>query len=169
MQVLRDSGWQQASADELASLCADHGDLSVIGLPHYLMNLWWLLVETGDTDTEFRSYGLEVAKFFQYKEWPIPRTSLLLEAVAAGGKRDKKLVPSHPMRFGGGVGTLFAAINLGDENAAIALDAEFAQIRVILEPGEGIIFPPRNIFWNRSVLDDSELAFTLLIGSLSPE
>ena len=64
-----------------------------------------------------------------------------MSVVAAGGKRDEALVPSHPMRFAEGVGTLIAAINLDDENAAIAVGTETAKIRVILEPGEGLTFP----------------------------
>jgi len=78
-------------------------------------------------------------------------------------------VPSHPMRFAEGVGTLIAAINLDDENAAIAVGTETAKIRVILEPGEGLTFPASGLLWNRSVLGDSDLAVTLLIGSLATE
>jgi len=40
---------------------------------------------------------------------------------------------------------------------------------VILEPGEGLTFPASGLLWNRSVLGDSDLAVTLLIGSLATE
>jgi hypothetical protein len=40
---------------------------------------------------------------------------------------------------------------------------------VILEPGEGLTFPAAGVLWNRSVLGDSDLAVTLLIGSLATD
>jgi hypothetical protein len=73
------------------------------------------------------------------------------------------------MRFAEGVGTLIAAVNLDDENAAIAVGAESAKVRVMLEPGEGLTFPASGVLWNRSVLGNSDLAVTLLIGSLATE
>ena len=72
------------------------------------------------------------------------------------------------MRFGGGVvGTMVACINLDDENAAVALKADSGRIRMILEPGEGLMFPERGVLWNRSQLGNSDLAVTLLIGLVS--
>ncbi len=73
------------------------------------------------------------------------------------------------MRFGSGVGTLFACINLDDENAAIALKSDVGRIRIILEPGEGLRFPESGIVWNRSRLGNSDLAVMMLIGALSPQ
>ena len=73
------------------------------------------------------------------------------------------------MRFAEGLGTLMAAINLDDEKAAIAVGTETGKIRVILDPGEGLTFPASVVLWNRSVLGDSDLAVTLLIGSLATE
>ena len=45
---------------------------------------------------------------------------------------------------------MVACINLDDENAAIAFKAESGRIRIILEPGEGLMFPERGVLWNRS-------------------
>ena len=73
------------------------------------------------------------------------------------------------MRFADGVGTMIACINLDDENAAIAVGTDAGKIRVILEPGEGLTFPASGVLWNRSVLGNSDLAVTLLIGSLATE
>ena len=168
LQLSGDRGWRPASADDLARLCSDDGDVSVIGLPQHLLKRWWRMAESDEIATGFPGYAREVVEYFRYKNWNLPPVPIL-EAVAADGKPDEALVPSHPTRFSNGVATLFAAINLADENSAIALGAEFARIRVVLEPGEGLMFPPRNIFWNHSALDDSNLAFTLLIGSLLPK
>jgi hypothetical protein len=169
IQVFEATGWRAANADELAAMCADEGDVSVIGIPRHLLKRWWGMAESKDTAAEFKSYSLEIAQYFQYKNWSIPTVNVLMSVVAAGGKRDEALVPSHPMRFAEGVGTLIAAINLDDENAAIAVGTESAKIRVILEPGEGLTFPASGVLWNRSVLGDSDLAVTLLIGSLATD
>ncbi|HMD04235.1 MAG TPA: hypothetical protein VKG68_03105 [Candidatus Binatus sp.] len=169
LQVFEAGGWRSTDADELATMCDDNGDLSVIGIPRHLLKRWWDMAERDATDAEFKSYSLEIAQYFQYKNWSIPTVNVLMSVVAAGGKRDEALVPSHPMRFAEGVGTLIAAINLDDENAVIAAGTESAKIRVILEPGEGLTFPASGVLWNRSVLGDSDLAVTLLIGSLATE
>ncbi len=169
IQVFEATGWRSADADELAAMCGDNGDVSVIGIPRHLLKRWWDMAERHATDAEFKNYSLEIAQYFQYKNWSIPTVNVLMSVVAAGGNRDEALVPSHPMRFAEGVGTLIAAINLDDENAAIAVGAETAKIRVILEPGEGVTFPASGVLWNRSVLGESDLAVTLLIGSLATE
>jgi hypothetical protein len=169
IQVFDSTGWRSADADELATMCADASDVSVIGIPRHLLKRWWDMAERHATDAEFKSYSLEIAQYFQYKNWSIPSVNVLMSVVAAGGNRDEALVPSHPMRFAEGVGTLIAAVNLDDENAAIAVGTETAKIRVILEPAEGLTFPASGVLWNRSVLDNSDLAVTLLIGSLATE
>jgi len=168
VRVFRSTGWRAAKADELAVMCADDGDLAVIGIPGHLLKRWWNLAESDHIDSEFEGYGREIAEYFEYKDWGWPALALM-EVVASGGKRDKALVPSNPMQFANGVGKLFACINLDDENAAIALGAEPAQIRVILEPGEGLMMPASGVLWNRSTLGSSELAVTLLIGELTPQ
>jgi hypothetical protein len=167
-QVFRSKGWRPATANELAAICADDGDVSIIGIPQHLLKRWWSLAETDDLTTGFEGYAREIAEYLAYKNW-IVRANLLMTVVASGGKRDKALIPSNPMRFGTGVGTLIACINLDDENAAIALKAESGRIRIILEPGEGMMLPESGVLWNRSALGNSDLAVTLLIGSLSTE
>ena len=127
IQVFESTGWRSADADELAAMCADDGDVSVIGIPRHLLKRWWDMAERNATDAEFKSYSLEIAQYFQYKNWSIPTVNVLMSVVAAGGKRDEALVPSHPMRFAEGVGTLIAAVNLDDENAAIAVGTESAK------------------------------------------
>ena len=169
IQVFEAAGWRSADANEVSTMFADDGDVSVIGIPRHLLKRWWGMAESKDTAAEFKSYSLEIGQYFQYKNWSIPTVNVLMSVVAAGGARDEALVPSHPMRFAEGVGTLIAAINLDDENAAIAVGTETGKIRVILEPGEGLTFPASGVLWNRSVLGDSDLAVTLLIGSLATE
>jgi hypothetical protein len=169
LQIFEAAGWRSPHTDELAAMSSDNGDVSVIGLPRHLLKRWWDMAERDATDAEFKLYSLEIAQYFQYKNWSIPSVNVLMSVVAAGGNRDEALVPSHPMRFAEGVGTLLAAINLDDENAAIAVGTETAKIRVILEPGEGLTFPASGVLWNRSVLGNSDLAVTLLIGSLATE
>ena len=170
VQVFDSTGWRAAIAAELAAMCAADGDLSIIGISRRLLKRWWSLAESGDDALAqgFEGYAREIAEYFGYKNWSLP-ASALMEVVASGGKRDRALVPSHPMRFANGVGTLLAYINLGEQNAAIALGAEAARIRIILEPGEGVMLPASGIFWNPSALGNSDLAVTLLIGSLSPD
>jgi hypothetical protein len=164
-----DSGvWRVANAGELAAMCADDGDLTVIGIPLRLLKRWWSIAEADQITAGFDGYAREVADYFKYKNWILPAPTLV-EVVAGGGKRDRPLVPSNPMQFANGVGTLRALINLGEETAGIALGAEPAQIRVILEPGEGLMMPAGGVLWNRSTLGSSELAVTLLIGELTPQ
>ena len=167
VQVFRSTGWRAARADELATICADDGDVSIIGIPRHLLKLWWSIAETDDV-TGFEGYARELAEYFAYKNWSLPATPLM-EVVASGGKRDNRLAPSNPMRFGSGVGTLLACINLDDENAAIALKAEQGRIRVILEPGEGLLMPSAGVLFNRSTLGSSDLAVMLLIGKLASQ
>jgi hypothetical protein len=168
VQVRDSTGWRAASADELGAICADDGDVSVIGIPRHLLERWWKLAEADHITKGFDGYGREIAEYFVYKNWRLT-APVLMEVVAAGGKRDKALMPSHPMRFATGVGTLSACINLGGENAAIALKADSRRVRIILEPGEGLLMPADGVLFNRSVLGGSELAVTLLIGSLGTE
>ena len=168
LQIRVSTGWRAVNAKELAAICADDGDLSIIGIPRHLLKRWWSLVETDDVTTGFEGYARELAEYLAYKNWVAP-ANLLMEVVLSGGKRDRRLVPSNPMRFSGGVGTLFASINLDDENAAIALKAELGRIRIILEPGEGLLMPSAGVLFNRSTIGSSELAVTLLIGELLPQ
>jgi hypothetical protein len=168
VQVIRSTGWRAAKADELATMCADDGDVSIIGIPRHLLKRWWSLAESDHIDTGFEGYAREIVEYFEYKNWSLPATPLM-EVLASAGKRDKRLVPSNPMRFGSGVGTLIACINLDDENAAIALKAQPARIRVILEPGEGLLMPSAGVLFNRSTIGNSDLAVTLLIGELAPQ
>jgi len=147
---------------------ADDGDVSIIGIPRHLLKRWWSLAESDHIDKGFEGYAREIAEYFAYKNWSLPATPLM-EVVASGGKRDKRLVPSNPMRFCCGVGKLFACINLDDENAAIALKAELGRIRIILEPGEGLLMPSAGVLFIRSTIGNSDLAVTLLIGELAPQ
>jgi hypothetical protein len=167
LQVLRSKGWKAATANELEAMCADDGDLSIIGIPGHLLKRWWSLAETGDLTTGFEHYAREMVEYLTYKNWIEPGP-FLMTVVASGGKHDRRLVPSNPMRLGGGaVGTLITCINLDDENAAIAIKAESGRIRIFLEPGEGLMFPEHGVLWNRSKLGNSDLAVTLLIAEPS--
>ena len=168
VQVFRSTGWRAARADEVATICADDGDVSIIGIPRHLLKRWWSLAESDHIDKGFEGYAREIAEYFAYKNWSLPATPLM-EVVGSEDEGDRPLVPSNPMQFANGVGTLFACINLGDENAAIALDAQSSRIRVVLEPGEGLMLPARGVLWNRSTLGNSDLAVTLLIGELAPQ
>ena len=167
LQIRVSTGWRTVNAKELAAICADDGDVSIIGIPQHLLKRWWNLAETDDV-TGFEGYARELVEYFAYKNWCLPATPLM-EVLASVGRRDKRLVPSNPMRFGSGVGTLLACINLDDENAAIALKAELGRIRIILEPGEGLLMPSAGVLFNRSTLGNSDLAVTLLIGELAPQ
>jgi hypothetical protein len=169
LQVFRSKGWRPATANELPAICADDGDVSIIGIPGHLLKRWWSLAETDDFTAGFEHYAREMAEYLVYKDWIVP-AHLLMTVVASGGGRDKALIRSNPMRFGNGaVGTLIACINLDDENAAIALKAESGRIRIILEPGEGLMLPESGVLWNRSKLGNSDLAVTLLIGEVLTE
>jgi hypothetical protein len=167
LQIRVSTGWRTVNAKELATICADDGDVSIIGIPQHLLKRWWSMAETDDV-TGFEGYARELVEYFAYKNWSLPATPLM-EVLASVGRRDKRLVPSNPMRFGSGVGTLIACINLDDENAAIALKAEPGRIRIILEPGEGLLMPSAGVLFNRSTLGNSDLAVTLLIGELAPQ
>ena len=167
LQIRVSTGWRTVNAKELATICADDGDVSIIGIPQHLLKRWWSMAETDDV-TGFEGYARELVEYFAYKNWSLPATPLM-EVLASVGRRDKRLVPSNPMRFGSGVGTLIACINLDDENAAIALKAELGRIRIILEPGEGLLMPSAGVLFNRSTLGNSDLAVTLLIGELAPQ
>jgi len=171
LQVLRSNGWKPASADELAAMGAaeGEGDVAVIGIPGHLLKRWWELVESDQVSTGFESWAREMVEYFEYKSWFALPPDILMEVVAAGGKHDEELVTSNRMRFANGVGRALACINLSDENAAIALKREPMRIRIILEPGEGLMFPASGVRWNRSMLNRSELAVTLIIGSLSTD
>lgn len=167
MQVFDSAAWRPASADELAAMCADDGDLSVIGIPRRLLKRWWTLAESGDDALAqgFGGFGREIAEYFEYKNWRWPVVALM-DVVGSDGQRDGALISSRPMRFSSGVGTLLACINLDDKDLAIAVGSESARIRIILEPGEGLIMPAGGVLWNRSALRNSDLSVTLLIGSL---
>ncbi len=171
LQVFRSKGWRPATANELPAICAedDGGDLSIIGIPGHLLKRWWSLAEAEDSTPGFEGYAREMIEYLTYKNWIKPGP-FLMTVVASGGNHDSALVPSNPTRFGGGaVGAMVACINLDDQKAAFAFKAESGRIRIILEPGEGLLFPERSILWNRSRVGNSELAVTLLIGSVSTE
>ncbi len=148
----------------------DGDDLSIIGIPGHLLKRWWSLAAAEDFNTGFEGYARELTEYLTYKNWIEPG-HFLMTVVASGDKRDRALVPSKPMRFGnrGAVGTLVLCINLDDENAAIAIKAQSGRVRVILEPGEGLMFPDSRVLWNRSRVGQSDLAVTLLIGSASTD
>jgi len=177
VQVLDSTGWRGASADEMAAACIDEqgrlaGDVSVIAIPRHLLKRWWNLVESGDGDPArmnrgFESYAREIAEYFSYKSWALP-TDAVMEAVLCDDVSSAPR-PSRATRFSLGTGTLLAVINLGEENLGIALGAESAQVRVILEPGEGVILPAGGILWNLATLPGPTLGVTLLIGSLAAD
>ena len=48
IEVFDATGWRSAEADELASMCADDGDVSVIGIPRHLLKRWWDMAERHD-------------------------------------------------------------------------------------------------------------------------
>jgi len=89
--------------------------------------------------------------------------------VSSEDEPDGPLIQSRDMRHSGGVGTVLACINVDQKNAAVALGTESGRIRVVLEPGEGLMLPSTGILWNRSALDGSGLAVTMLLAVLSPE
>jgi len=167
LQGFRSKGWRPATANELPAWCADGGgDLSIVGIPGHLLKRWWSLAETEDFTSGFEGYAREMVEYLTYKNWIKPGP-FLMTVVASAGNHDSALVPSNPMQFSGGaVGAMVACINLDDENAAIAFEVESGRIRVILEPGEGVLFPERSILWNRSRIGNSELAVLLLVGSV---
>jgi hypothetical protein len=169
LQVFRSKRWRAAARNEVAELCSEDSiDLSIIGIPGHLLKRWWSLAEAEDFTNRFEGYARDLSEYLTYKSWIGPG-HFLMTVVASGGKHESALEPSNPMRFGDAVGTLVACINLDDENAAIAFKAGSERIRVILEPGEGLMFPERCVLWNRSKLGKSDLAVTLLIGSPSTD
>jgi len=177
VQVLDSTGWRGASADEMAAACIDEqgrtaGDVSVIAIPKHLLRRWWSLAESGDGDPThikpgFESYAREIAEYFNYKSWPLPTDALMEVAVSDDATAAPQ--PSRATRFSRGIGTLLAVINLGDENLRIVLSEESAQVRVILEPGEGVMLPACGVLWNLATFRGSDLAVTMLIGRLSTD
>lgn len=197
VQVFDSTGWRPASADELMTTRSDNGgpavgEVSVIAIPKHLLKRWWSLAESGDGDLThitagFESYAREIAEYFNYKNWVLPPEAVV-EVVVSDGERKTTdvddatlaLQPSRATRFSGGVGSALAYINLGEENVSIVLGVESgeqssvraeipARIRLILEPGEGVMLPAGGIFWNRSTLPSSDLDVSLLVGLLSPD
>ncbi len=158
-------------------------DVSVIAIPRHLLKRWWSLAESGDDNPSnisagFEGYAREVAAYFDYKNWLLPSDAVMEVIVSDGGQtgvaeNDGAVVlqSSRATRFSAGVGTTLACINLGDENAAVFLGAESgaqsARIRVILEPGEGVMLPAGGIEWNRAALGAADVTVMLLIGMLS--
>ena len=170
VQVFEFGQWRPATAEELAAICAGVGEgaVSVIGIPGHLLKRWWKLAESDPGSKGFEVFGADIATYFVYKEWPL-QAPLLIEVVGSEDEPDKALMQSRDMRLGGGVGTVLACINVEEENAAVALGTESGRIRVILEPGEGLMLPPTGVLWNRSALDGWGLALTMLLAALSPE
>jgi hypothetical protein len=170
VQVFEFGRWRPAAAEELAAICAGVGDgeVSIIGIPGHLLKRWWKLAESDRSTRAFEVFGNDVATYFVYKEWPL-QAPLLIEVVSSEDEPDEPLIQSRGMRLGGGVGTVLACINVDEENAAVALGTESGRIRVMLEPGEGLMLPSTGVLWNRSALDGSGLALTMLLAVLSPE
>jgi hypothetical protein len=206
VQVFDSTGWQPASASELAATRSDNGtpsptDVAVIAIPKHLLKRWWSLAEAGDDDLTdlsagFENYAREVAEYFNYKNWMLPADAVMEVVVSEGARNADEgdgvtalgLQSSRATRFSAGVGTTLACINLGDANVAIVLGAEssgqagdqagepanicaekLAPIRVILEPGDGVMLPAGGILWNRSTLGTADVDVLLLIGLLSPK
>ena len=92
-----------------------------------------------------------------------------MEVLVSDTERESALQPSQATRFSGGVGKLLACINLGDQRLAFVLGAEAARIRVMLEPGVGVMLPASGVLWNLSALGSADPAITLLIGLLSTD
>jgi hypothetical protein len=176
VQVPDSVGWRAAETDELAAMCRADGqssDVSIIAIPKHLLKRWWQLAESSDGDLThitagFEGYAREIAEYFEYKNWTLP-PSAVMEVLVADGERESALQTSQATRFSGGVGKLSACINLGDENLGIVLGAEPVPIRVMLEPGEGVMLPPAGVRWTPSTLAGADPAVMLLIGSLSTD
>jgi hypothetical protein len=170
------NGWRPVNTEELAAICprdGQAGDVCVIAIPRHLLKQWWKLAQSSDGDQTqiaagFKAYAREVAAYFEYKNWTLPPDAVM-EVLVSDTKRESRLQLSQATRFSGGVGKLLACINLGDESLAIVLGAESARIRVILEPGEGLMLPASGVLWNLSTLGSADPAITLLIGSLSTD
>lgn len=170
------NGWRLPTAEELAAICprdGEPGDVSVIAIPRHLLKQWWKLAEASDGDPTqvaagFKGYAREVAAYFEYKSWTLPPDAVM-EVLVSDTERESASQPSQATGFSGGVGKLLACINLGDQSLAIALGAENARIRVMLEPGEGLMLPASGALWNLSTRDNTDPAITLLIGLLSTD
>jgi hypothetical protein len=171
VKVLDSTGWRPAGEEELTTICADAGDVSVVAIPRHLLKRWWSMAESDDdfahTPAGFESYAREIAEYFNYKRWDLPADAVMEVVVADSAKQPPQ--SSRATRFSGGIGKLLACLNLGDENIAIDLDEDPTRIRVVLEAGEGVMLPSAGIWWSRSALDGTELTVTLLIGTLSSQ
>jgi len=149
-------------------MCVEDGDISVIGIPGHLLKRWWSLAEKDDVTTGFDDYARELAEYFNYKSWELPRDAVM-EVVASCSERELEPQSLLATRFSKALGQLHACINLGDENSAIGLGVRPPAVRVILEPGEGLIFPAAAELWSCSTVGNSNLAVTLLIGSIATD
>lgn len=171
VQVFDGDRWRPLSASESTAPSANA--VSVIAIPKHLLKRWWKLAESSDRELSnlsagFQRYAREVAEYFSYKDWALPPDAVM-EVVASDGQRDSAMQPSEVTRFSRGFGRLLACVNLDDQNLSIALGRDSARIRVILEPGVGVMIPASGILWSRSAPGASNPSVTLLIGSLSPE
>ena len=139
----------------------------MIGLPRHLLKRWWNLAESNEIVTGFAGYAREIAEYFNYKSWDLPPEAVMEVAVSDGGATAPQ--PSRTTCFSAGPGALLACVNLDDDNTAVALGPEFGRIRIILEPGEGLMLPSTGIHWSRSALISPELTVMLMIGVLSSQ
>jgi len=174
LQAFHDAAWRTVSASELTALTNSERsarDVSVIAIPKHLLKRWWSLVESDKDglDAGFRLYSREIAEYLNYKGWALP-PGALMEAVAIDQARETPWMKSSAAtRFANGLGTLLAVINLGDEELGMVLGDESVRIRIILEPGEGVMLPRVDILWDLSIVSRSNLTTVLLIGLLSPQ
>src|SRR5271170_6275180 len=66
VQIRNSTGWRAVNAKELAAICADDGDVSIIGIPRHLLKRWWSLAEADDV-AGFEGYARELAEYLSYK------------------------------------------------------------------------------------------------------
>jgi hypothetical protein len=175
VQVFESGRWRAATADELDACTrredSTTGDLSVFAIPKHLLKRWWDLAESGDSvniNPGFEHYARELAEYFNYKSWDLP-SDAVMEIVVSSSEHAAEPQPLHATQFNKARGRLHACINLGEENSAISLGAQPADVRVILEPGEGVMFPNADVLWSRSTVGSSDLSVTLLIGSIATD
>jgi hypothetical protein len=173
-----DDSWRPATDAELAVLLGEGMSESAVwedavtafAIPAHLQSMWWDLAAAAETgEPDLGPFAQAFVEFGQFKRLPVPPRSRFEVVVTP---------PGRPIAYWEAVTQSHhevAGVNLGDERTSVILlnrkpeacpggVAAFLQaypayplVRVLLEPGEGLWFPPRRVARCGYSLDKTDL------------
>jgi len=165
--------WRPPTADELSMLVDEAPPgvnplrTNVLAIPAWLRTAWWDHVD----QTGYERFASDVLEFLRFKDLPLPP---LCEIEVTVSRPDQTRTHLHDVTKAAPL----AVVNLGDEASHIILSnlppsamadrsvearSAYPLVRIRLDPGEGLCFPPCGVICDGWTREKRELDVVLTI------